>query len=132
MKKCKTGLTAAAFPLILRAHKHVLAGMLVLLFLVSSQLCYAMTVGAAFDGDGAMSMSQSVSAHHGGQSTSKDMDMGAKAPAACVMMVCGCIVQFSTGFVAQAVMQDFGSPPRVVAMAGKGPYDLLRPPILQN
>ncbi|GAA5542729.1 MULTISPECIES: hypothetical protein [Brucella/Ochrobactrum group] len=113
----------------------VLLTVLSVLFLVSTQLCYAMahdTPTAGVSVGCRMSEQQSAASampasHHGGQQA--PMDHGAKAPVACVMMSCGCIVQLSADIGAFAPSQDFGPPPLVAALSSNARHDLLRPPI---
>ncbi|MGN7961461.1 hypothetical protein [Brucella sp. 22210] len=120
---------------VLHVQSRALVTILSLLFLVSTQLCYAMahdmpTVGVSVGCH--MSEQQSAdstmpTSHHAGQQA--PTDHGAKAPVACVMMACGCIVQLTADIGVLAPSQDFGLPPLVAAMSSNPRHDLLRPPI---
>lgn len=119
----------------LHVPSRVLVTVLSLLFLVSTQLCYAMahdmpTTGVSVGSH--MSEQQSADStmpmsHHAGQQA--PMDHGAKSPVACVMMTCGCIVQLNADIGVLAPSQDFGLPPLVAAISSDPRHDLLRPPI---
>lgn len=123
----------------LRLPSHMLVAVFSFLFLVSSQLCYAMAHDMpAMPGDvvqvtvGCHSGTRQAGGmmaqpHHADQSA--PMDHGAKSPAACVMMTCGCLVQMSADLSASAPIQDFGLPPLVAALDGSAPHGVLRPPI---
>ncbi len=119
----------------LHVPSRVLVTVLSLLFLVSTQLCYAMahdmpTAGVSVGCH--MSEQQPAdsaipASHHAGQQA--PIDHGAKSPVACVMMTCGCIVQLAADIGAFAPSQDFGLPPLVASLSSNPRDNLLRPPI---
>lgn len=119
----------------LHVPSRALVTVLSLLFLVSTQLCYAMahdmpTTGVSVGchmSEQQPADSPMAASHHEGQQA--PMDHGAKSPVACVMMTCGCIVQLTADVGVLAPSQDFGLPPLVAAMSSNPRHDLLRPPI---
>ncbi|MBQ0707615.1 MULTISPECIES: hypothetical protein [unclassified Ochrobactrum] len=119
---------------VLRLPSLVLATLLSLLFLVSAQLCYAMAhdaLAAQMVPDCHVNTPHqmddiSVGTNRG---QTAPMDHGAKAPNACVMMTCGCVVQLGTDLRANVPAQEFGLPPLVAALNGESPHRDLRPPI---
>ncbi|MBJ6133265.1 hypothetical protein JAU75_10505 [Ochrobactrum sp. Q0168] len=120
---------------VLHVPSRMLVAVLSLLFLVSTQLCYAMahdmpTAGVSVGchvSEQQSAASAMVASNHAGQQA--PTDHGAKAPPACVMMTCGCIVQLTADIGVLAPSQDFGLPPLVAALSSHPGHDLLRPPI---
>ncbi|MCH4542535.1 hypothetical protein DK867_03375 [Ochrobactrum sp. POC9] len=119
---------------VLRLPSRVFVTLLSFLFLVSAQLCYAMS----HDTPSVQTVSEchvNISDHMDDSAMLADkgkaapMDHGAKTPDACVMMTCGCVVQLATDLRAFVPAQDFGLPPLVAALNGKSPNRDLRPPI---
>ncbi|TCQ80096.1 hypothetical protein EDF68_103143 [Ochrobactrum sp. BH3] len=113
---------------VLRMPSRMLIALLSLLFLVSTQLCYAMAhdlpqVGTVTDCHTTMQ----VAKHDGGHSM--PTDHGKKASAACVMMSCGGIIQLASDVALFTPDHEFGLPPRVAALNSSDPFGVLRPPI---
>jgi hypothetical protein len=133
--KYDTGLRASVRDhAVLRLPSRMLATLLAMLFLVSTQLCYAMvhdSPSQSMLSDCHMNMPHEMDATSGSADTGKSapMDHGAKTPNACLMMTCGCVVQLATDLRADVPSQNFGLPPLVAALSGKSPNRDLRPPI---
>ena len=113
---------------VLRMPSRMLIALLSLLFLVSTQLCYAM----------AHDLPQTVAVtdcHETVKILKRDMghsmpaDHGKKASAACVMMSCGGIIQLASDVTLFTPDHEFGLPPRVAALNSSDPFGVLRPPI---
>ncbi|ASV83307.1 putative dNA-directed RNA polymerase protein [Ochrobactrum quorumnocens] len=99
-----------------------------LLFLVSTQLCYAMAhdlpqIATVTDCHSIVK----VEKHGGGHSAPSDHSK--KASSACVMMSCGGIIQLTSEFALFTPDHEFGLPPRVAALNSSDPFGVLRPPI---
>ncbi|MEN5297814.1 hypothetical protein ABE530_05590 [Brucella sp. TWI559] len=113
---------------VLRMPSRMLIALFSLLFLVSTQLCYAM----AHDRPQTITFTDChttvpVAKHDGGHSM--PMDHGKKASATCVMMSCGGIIQFNSSVALFTPDHEFGLPPRVAALNSSDPFGVLRPPI---
>ncbi|MCV9906754.1 MULTISPECIES: hypothetical protein [Ochrobactrum] len=113
---------------VLRMPSRMLIALFSLLFLVSTQLCYAM----AHDLPQTIAFTDchttaQVGKHDGGHST--PTDHGKKASAACVMMSCGGIIQLASDVALFTPDQEFGFPPRVATLNSSDPFGVLRPPI---
>ena len=113
---------------VLRMPSRMLIGLFSLLFLVSTQFCYAMAhdlplTAAVID----CHTTVQVAKHDGGHSM--PTDHGKKASAACVMMSCGGIIQLASDVTLFTPDHEFGLPPRVAALNSSDPFVVLRPPI---
>ncbi|MFB8342543.1 hypothetical protein ACWGNA_13865 [Brucella cytisi] len=120
---------------VLCSPSRVLVTMLSFVFLLSVQLCYAMahdmpSVQTVSDCSLNLPHYMDDSSMPSSMDKSAPVDHGAKAPNACVMMICGCVVQLGTNLRAFTPVLDFGLPPLVAALSGKMPNRDLRPPIL--
>jgi len=109
---------------VLRMPSRMLIALFSLLFLVSTQFCYAMAH------DIVCHTTVQVAKHDGGHSM--PTDHGKKASAACVMMSCGGIIQLSSSVALFTPDHEFGLPPRVAALNSNDPFGVLRPPILSQ
>lgn len=123
--------------IVLRLPPQLLIALLSFLFLVSTQLCYAMahdvtSASPIFD------RQESVAVHMDHASMAVDSkqatptDHGVKSPNACVMITCGGIFQFGADLHVFAPVWAFGLPPLVAALSGNTPHTDLRPPIVQT
>jgi len=113
---------------VLRMPSRILTALFSLLFLVSTQFCYAMAHDlplTAADTD--CHTTVQVAQHDGGHSM--PTDNGKKASVACVMMNCGGIIQLSSSVALFTPDHEFGLPPRVAALNSNDPFGVLRPPI---
>lgn len=113
---------------VLRMPSVILIVLFSLLFLVSTQFCYAMAhdlplTAAVTD----CHTTVKIAKHDSGQSV--PTDHGKKASAACVMMSCGGIMQLNSGVALFTPDHEFGLPPRVAALNSNDPFGVLRPPI---
>ncbi|WP_079213754.1 hypothetical protein [Brucella pituitosa] len=113
---------------VLRMPSRMLIALFSLLFLVSTQFCYAMAhdlplTAAVID----CHTTAQVAKHDGRHSM--PTDHGKKASAACVMMSCGGIIQLSSSVALFTPDHEFGLPPRVAALNSNDPFGVLRPPI---
>ncbi|MBB5700860.1 hypothetical protein FHS76_000703 [Ochrobactrum daejeonense] len=121
----------------LRSSSRTLIALLSFLFLVSTQLCYAMAhdvspASPVFD------MQESVAGHmdHVTMATDSEKaaptDHGVKSPNACVMITCGGMHQIGAGLHMFVPIRAFGLPPLVAALSGSALQTDLRPPILRT
>jgi len=113
---------------VLRMPAPMLIVLFSLLFLVSTQLCYAMAhdlpqTVAVTDCHSIVKVEQ----HGGGHSA--PTDHGKKSSSACVMMGCGGIIQLASDVALFTPDHEFGLPPRVAALNSSDPFGVLRPPI---
>lgn len=113
---------------VLRMPPRVLIALFSLLFLASTQLCYAMahdlpqTIGFTD-----CHTTVQVVKHSGGHSAPTNHSK--KTSAACVMMSCGGIMQLASDVALFTPDHEFGLPPRVATLNSGDPFGVLRPPI---
>ncbi|MFC7066442.1 hypothetical protein [Brucella rhizosphaerae] len=113
---------------VLRMPSRMLIALFSMLFLVSTQLCYAM----AHDLPQTVAVTDchsivQVAKHDMGHSA--PTDHGKKASVACVMMSCGGIIQLASDVALFTPDHEFGLPPRVATLNSNDPFGVLRPPI---